>query len=333
MTSKAQQEGRLLLALQAYRKGQFSSIRQAALSYNVPPSNLEHRLKGRVARVDSRANNHKLTPTEEEALLQWILSMDERGYPPTISALRDAARLLLQQRVGSKGLIGVNWPRNFVKRQPTLQAKYTRKYDYQRAQCEDPDVVQNWFRLVRNTIQKYGIVDEDIYNFDETGFAIGVAGTSRVITSSDRRGKPPQLQPGDREWITAIEAINTRGWYLPAMIIFKGKVYMSTWYGASDLPPDWVIALSEKGWTTNELGLKWLSEVFEKYTVSRTIGKYRLLILDGHRSYATPEFDRYCLEHLIITLYMPPHSSHLLQPLDVGCFSVLKRSYGRLVSS
>jgi hypothetical protein len=28
---------------------------------------------------------------------------------------------------------------------------------------------------------------------------------------------------------------------------------------------------------------------------------------------------------------MPPHSSHLLQPLDVGCFSVLKRSYGRLV--
>lgn len=28
---------------------------------------------------------------------------------------------------------------------------------------------------------------------------------------------------------------------------------------------------------------------------------------------------------------MPPHSSHLLQPLDVGCFSALKRSYGRLV--
>ena len=26
---------------------------------------------------------------------------------------------------------------------------------------------------------------------------------------------------------------------------------------------------------------------------------------------------------------MPPHSSHLLQPLDVGCFSPLKRAYGR----
>ena len=29
---------------------------------------------------------------------------------------------------------------------------------------------------------------------------------------------------------------------------------------------------------------------------------------------------------------MPPHSSHLLQPLDVGCFSPLKVAYGRQVS-
>jgi hypothetical protein len=43
------------------------------------------------------------------------------------------------------------------------------------------------------------------------------------------------------------------------------------------------------------------------------------------------EFDQYCLDHNIIVLYMPAHSSYLLQPLDVGCFSVLKRSYGRLV--
>jgi hypothetical protein len=28
---------------------------------------------------------------------------------------------------------------------------------------------------------------------------------------------------------------------------------------------------------------------------------------------------------------MPAHSSHLLQPLDVGCFAVLKRAYGRFV--
>jgi hypothetical protein len=29
---------------------------------------------------------------------------------------------------------------------------------------------------------------------------------------------------------------------------------------------------------------------------------------------------------------MPAHSSHLLQPLDIGCFAVLKHAYGRFMS-
>jgi hypothetical protein len=41
----------------------------------------------------------------------------------------------------------------------------------------------------------------------------------------------------------------------------------------------------------------------------------------------------FCTEHSIITLCMPPHSSHLLQPLDVGCFAAVKRSYGRQIEN
>jgi len=55
------------------------------------------------------------------------------------------------------------------------------------------------------------------------------------------------------------------------------------------------------------------------------------LILDGHGSHVTPEFDLFCKDHCIVTLCMPPHSSHLLQPLDVSCFAVLKRLYGRQI--
>jgi hypothetical protein len=65
------------------------------------------------------------------------------------------------------------------------------------------------------------------------------------------------------------------------------------------------------------------------HTKERSVGGYRLLILDGHESHNSLEFQQYCKEAKIITLCMPPHSSHLLQPLDVGCFSPLKRAYGR----
>jgi hypothetical protein len=89
--------------------------------------------------------------------------------------------------------------------------------------------------------------------------------------------------------------------------------------------------VSENGWTNNSLCQFWLENIFDKYTKDRTVGRYRLLIFDGYGSHVTPEFDKYCLDHSIIVLCMPAHSSHLLQPLDVACFSVLKRSYGKLV--
>jgi hypothetical protein len=55
------------------------------------------------------------------------------------------------------------------------------------------------------------------------------------------------------------------------------------------------------------------------------------LILDGHESHHSTEFERYCQQNNIITLCMPPHSSHKLQPLDVGCFGPLKQAYGRQI--
>jgi hypothetical protein len=53
-----------------------------------------------------------------------------------------------------------------------------------------------------------------------------------------------------------------------------------------------------------------------------------MLVLDGHESHHSFEFETYCKDNNIITLCLPPHSSHLTQPLDVGLFSPLKRAYG-----
>ena len=50
------------------------------------------------------------------------------------------------------------------------------------------------------------------------------------------------------------------------------------------MPHDWVIAISENGWTTNELGLELLKH-FNKHTQARTVGSVHLLIIDGHESH------------------------------------------------
>ena len=78
---------------------------------------------------------------------------------------------------------------------------------------------------------------------------------------------------------------------------------------------------------TDGLGFKWL-KYFNRYIVLYIAGAYRLLILDGYGSYAMLEFDQYCIENKIISLYMPVYMSYLLQPLNVGYFSLFKIVYG-----
>ncbi len=60
-----------------------------------------------------------------------------------------------------------------------------------------------------------------------------------------------------------------------------------------------------------------------------TIGSKRLLVLDNNGSHTTPEFRAFCEDNNIILLWMPPHSSHLLQQLDVGCFGPLKQAFSK----
>jgi hypothetical protein len=54
-------------------------------------------------------------------------------------------------------------------------------YDFQRAPCEDLELISTWFKLVHNMRAKYGIYDSDFYNFDETGFMMGVICASMVV--------------------------------------------------------------------------------------------------------------------------------------------------------
>ena len=158
-------------------------------------------------------------------IIRYILDLDTRGFAPTYEAVRDMADKLLAAR--GAGQVGVHWPRNFVKRTDSLTTCFNRAYDRQRALCEDSALIKSWFKLVEETKAKYGICDGDVYNFDEAGFMMGKITTQLVVTGSERRGRPKAIQPGNREWVTLIAAINAAGWSIPPFLIFAGKHHLS----------------------------------------------------------------------------------------------------------
>jgi hypothetical protein len=319
-------EGNLQLAILDLNSQQIQSSKRAATTYNVPRRTLIDRRAGRRSRRDCEPNSKRLTKLEEEVIIQRVLEESSRSIPSSKADVGDMADKLLRER-GSKA-VGKNWVDNFIQRTPELKKRWTRPYDRQRAVCEDPALIRPWFTLVHNMKAKYGIADEDMYNFDESGFLMGKISSQLVVTGSEKPGKRKKLQPGDREWTTLVQAIGATGKRIPPFLIFAGKVLISTWF--HDLPRDWVIQVSPTGWINNDLALAWLHH-FDSH--ARPIGEYRLLIIDGHESHCSVAFQDLCKEKKIITLCMPAHSSHLLQPLDVACFSPLKRKYGDAISA
>jgi hypothetical protein len=69
-------------------------------------------------------------------IVQHILDLNTRGFPPWLAAVADIANSLRAKRY--LGLVSVNWASTFVRRRPKLKVKFNCKYNYKRALCEDP---------------------------------------------------------------------------------------------------------------------------------------------------------------------------------------------------
>jgi hypothetical protein len=58
-------------------------------------------------------------------------------------------------------------------------------------------MISSWFNHVRATIDKYGILSDNIYNFDKTSFALGLTITTKIMTKISY-GRRALLQPRNR---------------------------------------------------------------------------------------------------------------------------------------
>jgi hypothetical protein len=125
-----QDEGRVELALQAYTSREFRSLRRAAAAFNVQHQRLSDRLHGITPRSHTRPGIQKLTATEEQTIVQYILNLDSRGFAPRLCEVADMADKLLGVRGGQP--VGKCWAERFVTRSAELKMAFNRAKDRQR---------------------------------------------------------------------------------------------------------------------------------------------------------------------------------------------------------
>jgi hypothetical protein len=315
-------EAAIQAAISDIDAGVFLSQRAAAKAYNIPQSTISTRIRGRQSNQASHVYQQRLTPEQEDFLVQWILEEDARAFPPSHARAREMANRILRMN-GDHRPVGKHWMAAFLKRNPRVASVVGRKIEAARAEGATPAQIRAFLELFERTRTRLGIRAEDIWNMDETGKALGVCANTRVLASSQKK-KAYHQSPENREWASIIECVSATGKKLRCGVIFKGKNLQSTWFPA--IIPDWLYTTSNNGWTSNAIGLEWLQRVFLPETAPSD-DRWRMLILDGHGSHIDLEFLWTCKQNKVQLLFLPAHSSHVLQPLDLSVFSVVKRFY------
>jgi hypothetical protein len=273
-----------------------------------------------------------LSKVQDSALYRYIEILDKHDLSPSPTLVEKAANSILSEDhtdpLTPPPTVSEHWAKRFFNRHPEFKLRKTRAIDLDRKKAHEPETIQGWFDRLKQIIEQHGIHESDMWNFDETGFNIGIGRDQWIVTCEFK--KP--LYRGsntNREYATLVEAVNATGDVIPPFIILSGKCILKGWFDTIEFISH--IGISETGYINDTLAYQWIQH-FHHSTKHRIKGTHRLLLCDGYGSHMTREFVKFCEDNHIIYFFLISHTSHILQPLDVGVFQAYKHWHSEAIA-
>jgi hypothetical protein len=126
--------------------------------------------------------------------------------------------------------------------------------------------IRAYFRRFKEARDKYEILPDNTWNFDETGWRIGCLQGRIVFTFSDV-AVVYMSDPDVREMCTGLEAISGGGRKVPSMLILPGTELLEHHFN-NNIDSEVLFGTNKEtglGYTNDQLALDWL-EYFEYHT-------------------------------------------------------------------
>lgn len=305
------------------------SYRKAESMYGIPRSTLHDHVVGK-ATSSRRGPATILTPAEENMLVQWSLHMADIGYGRTREQLCMTVKKILDKdgRVNPfrDNCPGKDWWYAFLRRHPELSVRLPESLQVCRAYSCTPGRLDKWYKEFGEFLELHGLCDKPrrIWNADESGFPL-CPKTTRVIAMRNKR-HVYSVNSDQKMQITTLVAASAAGAVIPPMHVFPGVRFR---YNPLDGCIDGAyFGKSESGWMITELFYGWVANHFAAHIPPE---RPVLLLVDGHTTHIDVETSKFCTQNGILLYCLPPHSSHVTQPLDVGFFGALKGNWKKAV--
>jgi hypothetical protein len=240
-TKSAEKETRVQAALKAVRNKE-KTASEAIRAFNVPRQSFYDRYNGKLPRHLAHEKDQLLSHIQERELVRWITELTRTGYSPRHATVLEMAQIIrkkchamtLEPTINTMAMetIGDQWIQRFIGRHPELATIHLRSMEMGRVKDTSPERLSKWFSDLKSVIDEFNIRIENIYNMDESGFAIGTVERSVTIINAEIRTRLQKANPGHQEWVTSVECICADGTALPPLIIFKAENLSHEWIPA-----------------------------------------------------------------------------------------------------
>ncbi|KAJ6247905.1 protein derived from transposon [Anaeramoeba flamelloides] len=244
--------------------------------------------------------NHR----EEQFVVDMIKKVGAIGWAPTIHEVVEFANSVinnwtnpLNKKVKRKLVKSRNWVRFFCKRNGLFLK--TPIYLEEKRVYVTEEIIFDFVNKLQGLYLENEYLDELIFNMDETSLRINNSRRIKVLTTAEK--------------LKAFRRKGAKGAHMSAVVTISA---------GGELLPTYLI-------------LPWAIEVFIPYVLKmrkklNCKGDRALLILDGHSSRSNPDvLDLFALYN-IDCVVIPAHSSHIIQPLDVGVFHSFKSEVAKI---
>jgi hypothetical protein len=304
-------EKNIVRALKALEDDPNVSIRRVAKSFGIPEATLRRRRAGGLDRRSSHAHCRRMSPKQEDILVDWIIDLDKKGFAPNYNTARDMATLVIQ-KAGDFEPLGQRWLSKFMSRNPNISSIITRSAAERQKYENNIKDIGHFFDNLEQFKIKHNVQPYSIWNVVEHKIETG---TFRKDLDESSKFGAPENDFGQRcpinHWVSVVEAINSDGSHLPRPeLIFK----------KGDLIED--LINKNRLCVTSPVGLAdqsnfnaWLTDLFIPETLTDA-NQHRILLISGRCMKPSLEFLWNCRQNNIHVFAMPPCTGRLILPID-----------------
>lgn len=313
----------LLAAFNAVKDSSIS-VNAAAKQFGVPLTTLRDRVDGRISMGVTRTGPPLLMEKDEEAeIVHFLQTMAKYGYRYTRQELSEIATDQAvekgKRKPYSNGLT-TKWVDNFIGRWPCVRDLGCKS----KGKTDAEQTVRVYFDEIKKIIDRYKLLEKGdrIFNIMEVNLV-----TDHGVKNSGNTGHQFVTDNNNMTNTTVIACGSVSGRVLAPFLIFQANRIKPEMMNR--VPSNVNASISETGKCCPQIFRRYLNDHFLPQA-QRLNNDPILVLMDGSKSHMFVGMSEWGKANNVIFSFVPHHTTHLLQPLEVECGDAIVKKYEQI---